>query len=152
LLAERLGRPFVDSDDRLAAAVGMPAGQWLAQVGEVEFRRAEAELLVDLLASRQPAVLATGGGAVTSGTVRSALAAPWLCVVWLRATVPVLAARLRASTIARPPLTGLPLADEITQVALAREPLYAGVASLQVDTTQKTLEATVTELLRFARP
>ena len=39
LLAQGLGHRFLDGDDLLAAAVGMPAGVFLQRAGEREFRR-----------------------------------------------------------------------------------------------------------------
>jgi shikimate kinase len=133
-LAARLGWPLRDSDEVLAAAVGRPAGEWLAAVGEAAFRAREQAIVLDLLSGKGPAVIATGGGAITIGAVRTALAADDLLVVWLRASTAVLTARLLASPIARPALSGLAPAAETAALAAQRAPHYAAAARLAIDT------------------
>ncbi|MCA8948547.1 MAG: shikimate kinase [Planctomycetes bacterium] len=138
LAANELGFGFVDADAELAAAVGRSVGDLLAAVGEPEFRRREAGVVLPLLAAADVAVIATGGGAVTIPAVRTALAAPTLFVVWLQADVDTLAARLAAAARhggpSRPPLTSLPPAAELRALAAARAPLYRQVADDTVDT------------------
>src|SRR5688500_5217610 len=60
LLAARLGVPFVDLDDVVAAAAGAPVREIFAARGEAEFRRLESEALATVL--DRDAVIATGGG------------------------------------------------------------------------------------------
>jgi shikimate kinase len=136
-LAGVLDWPFVDGDERLAAAVGQPAGEWLAAVGEAVFRRREAEILLLLLHGEGPLVLATGGGAVTIPEVREALGGPRVCSVWLDAPVAVLLSRQLGSAVRRPPLTRLPPAAEVDALAAQRASLYGSVARLRIDTSER---------------
>ena len=62
-LAERCGRPFIDTDERIVARAGKPIPRIFAEDGEDAFRRLEAEVIRDLSA-RTGLILATGGGAI----------------------------------------------------------------------------------------
>ena len=100
LVAQRLGVPFVDTDEVISARHGAIADLF-AEHGEEGFRAIEREVVLDELgAAEQGArVVALGGGAVTIDEVRAALRRlPH--VVWLDAPPRVLFARTRTS--ARP--------------------------------------------------
>jgi shikimate kinase/3-dehydroquinate synthase len=62
-VARRLGRPFVDVDRAVESAHG-DIGELFATQGEAAFRELEATFVRDSLATRVPAVVAVGGGAV----------------------------------------------------------------------------------------
>ncbi|NLV54693.1 MAG: shikimate kinase [Acidimicrobiales bacterium] len=129
-LAKRLGRPFVDADDELVRRSGLTVRDWFEREGEDGFRRAEADLLADLLAAPGPSVVATGGGVVTRPANRAALVER-ATVVWLRAGAPYLVSRVEQST-------GRPLIDDdpaavVGRLVEERAPLYAEVADLVVD-------------------
>jgi shikimate kinase len=64
--AERLHRPFVDTDALIEAREGMTVAAIFAQKGEAYFREAERAVLGEV-AGKNGAVIATGGGAVLSG-------------------------------------------------------------------------------------
>jgi shikimate kinase / 3-dehydroquinate synthase len=73
-IARRLGRQFVDLDRELELALGSPIAQLFAQTGgETAFRVKEAKHTIDVLRRGEPAVIALGGGAVQSSSVRDAL-------------------------------------------------------------------------------
>ena len=73
LVAERLGRRSVDCDRLLEGRVQLKLGELFAKAGEVEFRIAESGIVVGALESSPDAVIALGGGAIKSPTVRAAL-------------------------------------------------------------------------------
>lgn len=64
LLAERLGREFLDMDDCIVQAAGKPISEIFAEVGESGFRNLESRVLADEIAQRNSLVIATGGGAI----------------------------------------------------------------------------------------
>lgn len=66
-LAGSLGLPFVDSDEEIVAAAGMPVPDIFAAKGEEGFRRLEQETVLKLLARSERSVLALGGGALHYG-------------------------------------------------------------------------------------
>jgi shikimate kinase len=131
LLAERLGREFIDTDEQVELATGMSVAELFSRLGEEAFRRYELETLSRALSHRVPVVIATGGGVVTTPRARRALERDGL-VVWLRASPEALAARLEGDDSRpligdRDPLTVLRSLDE------QRRPLYEEVADLVVD-------------------
>ena len=74
LLADRIGRPFVDVDTEIAARAGCTIPEIFAERGEAGFRMLEGEVCRDV-AGRGGLVIATGGGALLDAGVREALEA-----------------------------------------------------------------------------
>lgn len=64
ILAERLSRKFVDTDDLITEKIGMEIKDYFKLYGEDEFRKVEEEVIRSL-ATENSLVIATGGGAVT---------------------------------------------------------------------------------------
>jgi shikimate dehydrogenase len=62
-LSQRTGRPFIDTDQRLAELAGMPTAAYLAQKGERAFRDLESQVVREA-ALRDGSIIATGGGAI----------------------------------------------------------------------------------------
>lgn len=81
ILAERLGRTFVDMDARIEAEFGKTIAQVFADDGEELFRQAEARLC-QKLAGENSLVIATGGGALVSEENLQAMeaAGPVVCL------------------------------------------------------------------------
>jgi shikimate kinase/3-dehydroquinate synthase len=69
-VAERLGRPFIDLDHAIEQGEGVAVSELLARG---EFRLLEEGYGARALASRPPAVIALGGGAVASDAILGAL-------------------------------------------------------------------------------
>lgn len=62
-VANNLGLPFVDTDQRIEQAVGCSTSDIFSQYGEQAFRNAETNMLINL--SREPgSIVSTGGGLV----------------------------------------------------------------------------------------
>jgi shikimate kinase/3-dehydroquinate synthase len=70
--AGQLGRSFVDLDRELERETGEPIATLFRQ-SETDFRIREAKKTIEALEQRKPSLLALGGGAVTSESVRKAL-------------------------------------------------------------------------------
>jgi shikimate kinase len=130
-LAGRLDRPFFDADDELAERTGRDVRTWFEEEGEPAFRRAEAELLGDLLESDVPAVIACGGGVVVTQESRDRLQRPDAVVVWLRADPAFLASRVKRK--AHRPLLDDDVAGTLTRLHAERSGWYEEVADLIVD-------------------
>lgn len=134
-LAKILAVPFVDSDELVETAEGRAIAEIFADSGEAAFRSAEASAIADALVTF-PGILSVGGGAVTHDQTRAAIAASGVEVVLLRATLQTLADRV-GDARTRPLLTGDTHA-RLTQLGKEREPLYAELATLTVDTDGRT--------------
>ncbi len=80
-LAERLGRPFRDTDDEQEKWMQLPVAEIWERHGEESFRGGEANSLDALLGERDPLVIALGGGAVETPRVRERLEDA--SVIWL---------------------------------------------------------------------
>ena len=63
LLAERLGRRFVDTDELITEGIGMSIPEYFERYGEAAFREVECEVIREISAESS-LVIATGGGAV----------------------------------------------------------------------------------------
>ena len=149
MLARVLGRRFVDCDERVAAAAGRSIPEVFAAEGEAGFRRRESEALAEVLASAEPLVVATGGGAVTVAANRELLGGAVVC--WLRARPEVLAARLGDGS-GRPLLAGPeePTA-QLRRLAAERDPWYGEVADVVLDADELSAPQAVAELVRRLR-
>ena len=140
LLAQRWGEPFADVDAVIAERVGKSVAEIFADDGEAEFRRVEETVTTELLAV--PGVLALGGGAVLSARVRSALRGHR--VVWLQVSAAHAARRVGLNE-ARPLLLGN-VRGRLIKLLNERTPLYAEVATEQVDTDELPADAVVERL------
>ncbi|MGH2418269.1 MAG: bifunctional shikimate kinase/3-dehydroquinate synthase [Candidatus Limnocylindria bacterium] len=121
MVAERLGRPFFDTDELAARRVGMPVAAYIKRHGASAYRAVEAEAVAEACAS-VGAVIATGGGAVLDPLNRWTL---WHhgTVAWLDAPADVLLGRLHADGVPRPTL--MPYTSASVETALAaRSPMY----------------------------
>jgi shikimate kinase len=137
-LAQQLRWDWVDADTLLETQEGRSIRQIFAEEGEAFFRDKEAALL-EQLCQGQRQVVATGGGVVLRPENRQRLRAAGY-VVWLVADAGTLWERLcrDASTFARRPDLTVGGREEIEQLLRLREPLYAAVAHLTVNTVGRT--------------
>jgi shikimate kinase len=142
LLARRLGRCFVETDDMIVASDGRPIPEIFRQSGEETFRQLEGEALA-ALRLKTGEVIATGGGLPCREGRMEALRELGT-VVWLRGELAELLARARRAG-ARPMLDGRTSA-EIEALYRAREPFYAR-AHLTVDTLGLGIDQVVGRLL-----
>ncbi len=147
-LAARLGRRFIDSDHEIVVRAGKPIAQIIAEDGEAAVRRLEREVIAALAAAPEPAVIATGGGALVDDANYAALSGVGT-VVCLSARPDVIARRVSASSVARPKLAegNLPLEQRIVQLMEQRQAAYAR-AAITIDTSNFTVNAAAERVLR----
>jgi shikimate kinase len=145
LLAKRLGKSFLDSDQEIERATGVKIPVIFEIEGEPGFRVRESRMLEDLVRGGN-IVLATGGGAVLSPQNRKLLAGNGI-VIYLRAAVPDLWNRTRHDKN-RPLLkTAEPLL-KLEQLYAERDPLYREIADIIVDTGKQSLGSLAHQLER----
>ena len=126
LLAERTGRPFVDSDFRIEALTGRTVREILSSDGVEEMRRLEAEALFDALADEEPSVIAAAGGIVLAADNRRRLRSSGADVVWLTADPAILAPR--TATREHRPWLATDALGTLQEMHAEREHLYREVA------------------------
>jgi shikimate kinase len=130
LLARRLGRCFVETDDMITAREGLSIPEIFARKGEAHFRAVEEEAL-SRLADKRGDVIATGGGLPCRDGRPAALRALGT-VVWLTGDFDALYRRALAAG-ERPMLAGKSR-DEVEALYRSREAFYRE-ADVAVDTT-----------------
>ncbi len=143
LLARRLGRNFVDSDQRIEERTGVKIPVIFDIEGEQGFRRRESQVLEEL--SKQPdLVVATGGGVVLSEANRTCLTRSGL-VVYLCLPPQMLWERTRQDKN-RPLLQVADPRARIDELHAERDPLYRAVADIAVDGGRMSPNALVRQL------
>lgn len=120
-LANRLGRPFFDSDDEIEKAAGLSVSDIFAMHGEAEFRRGEHKVLARLL-DGEPHVLATGGGAYLNPLTRD-LMREKAVTVWLNADLETLWKRVSKRNH-RPLLKAANPKAVLSSLLVDRKPIY----------------------------
>jgi 3-dehydroquinate synthetase len=132
LVAERLGRPFIDTDALLEQRHGTAVPDYLREHGEPAFREAEAAAVADAC-SKRGAIIGAGGGAVLDPLNRWAL---WHhgVVGWLDLAPEALAARLERDAVARPTFQPYD-ADRLASVRAERSAVYRA-ADLRLDASR----------------
>jgi len=121
LVAERLGRPFVDTDVLVERRIGMPVPAYLERHGEAAFRSAETDAVSEACAV-PGAVIGAGGGAVLDPLNRWVL---WHhgSVAWLDAPPSALVGRLVADEVDRPTFRPYDV-DRLAAILDDRAPAY----------------------------
>jgi shikimate kinase len=130
LLADRLGWPYLDSDDEIERRTGRTVPEIWKADGEPAFRAEESKVLAEACTSDGPAVVSVAGGAVLDPDNRALISKSGL-VVWLRADVATLAKRVGAGE-GRPLLSTGP-AQALARLSEERAPIYAQLADLVFD-------------------
>ena len=150
LLADALGRPFVDLDERIETDAGRSIAAIFADEGEAGFRDRETAALQAAVGAYS--IIATGGGVVLREGNRRLLKSTGF-VVWLQALAEILWERIRADTLTaarRPNLTSGGL-GEIVELLAVRERFYREVADAVVDAGGASPEAVADAILTLIR-
>ena len=143
LLAEQLGRPFVDTDVLVEEQAGQSINDIFAQQGVAAFRRMESAIVREL-AGRTGLVIATGGGALVDPQNRARMMDSGTVVCLSARPEEILA---RVSDDDRRPLLQVPDPHEAVEQLLAqREAAYRAIP-WQIDTTGSSPQA-VAERIR----
>lgn len=147
LLAQALGRGFLDTDRAVEEMVGASIPEIFAREGEEAFRQYETRAL-QLALARSPRVIATGGGLVVRPENRTLLQKK-STTVWLRVPMDTLLDRLTKEGD-RPLLRDDPGFKRTRALYAARESLYKQ-ASIRIDASvspTRVVRAIMTELQR----
>jgi shikimate kinase len=135
LLADRLGRAFIDTDALIEQAEGATVREIFAARGEQAFREAESRIVRRVAAVDEQVIAAGGGAVLQKENVELLRARGWL--VWLRTEAQELHRRIQAdpdSESLRPPLTALGALAEVRAQLARRTPIYQAAADFAVVT------------------
>ncbi len=142
MAADRLGVEFRDFDDDLERVHGVPAGQLVVRLGREKFQESERELLATLLPEYK-GVLALGGGTPTAPGVPELLAP--FHVVFLDVDLEHLLRREGLVPL-HPWLLPNPRAH-LRELLTTRRPIYASVAAATIQTSERTPEDVLADVL-----
>jgi XRE family aerobic/anaerobic benzoate catabolism transcriptional regulator len=144
LLAERLGVPFVELDQRIEQTAGLRLGELFELHGEAHYRRLERDELRAVL-DGSPIVLATGGSIVSDSATYSLLRER-ARTVWLRARAEDHWDRVVSQGDRRPMGENPHAFHQLRDLLGAREPLYARAHHV-VQTTGRSVEQVVDDVV-----
>ena len=147
LLASRLSLSFVDLDEVIISQEDKTIPDIFDGVGEVGFRKLESECLAETLKESESQVIATGGGAVLSEANREVMKQSGT-VVWLDTDVEVLAKRISGDSN-RPLLHDVNPLEKMKALTKERNPLYAEIADLHIDTGNLSAKEAVDKIAAF---
>ena len=145
LLAERTGWPYVDNDDLVKRASGATPRQLLAEQGEGPMRAAESVALRLGLETPAPSIVGVAAGTILDSGNRDRLRDGGI-VVWLRVDPDSLAERAEGAE--HRPWIDAGGQSWMREAAEVRDPLYASVADVTVDTTESSADDSASEVLR----
>jgi shikimate kinase len=144
LLSQRTGWPYHDNDELLARLYRATPREILAGRGESVLRESESRALALGLDAQPPCIIGAAGGTILDQTNRRRLQAAGI-VAWLRASAAELEAR--AMSGAHRPWIDTGGGTWIASAVKSRDPLYASVADITLDTDGRSPRDTVRELL-----
>ena len=146
-LAEQLSLSFVDTDDLIEKRAGKSIACIFKDDGEPAFRKLEADVVADTCKS-EGVIVSLGGGVVMNPknveNVRQSC-----FVVLLTADVETILKRMEgdpATAANRPALTDMDKRREVEHLLSARKDAYHAAADIQIDTSDQTIEAVVSEI------
>lgn len=147
-LADRLGMSFLDADELLEKKHRMNIKDIFEKKGETVFRLWESDLIAEV-SKLDGRVIATGGGAVLRyKNIRNLKRGS--IVVLLKIDPDAAFERIKRdakSRSRRPPLTNKDPFTEVREQHRLREPIYQSAADIIVDTTEKSVDRCVAQVL-----
>ena len=133
-LGKLLGVPFLDSDAEIEKHAGVDIPYIFEREGEGGFRQRERDAIAELC-RRENIVLATGGGAVLAPETRRLLHETGV-VIFLQTSLAQQMQRVGKGR-GRPLLKGTDLAQRLTELREARDPLYREIADYTISTDNR---------------
>jgi shikimate kinase len=152
MLAQRLGKEFVDADAYLEQREGKTIKDIFAEGGEKLFREIETEIIAELCLSDNR-VVATGGGAILREENVKTLKKCGI-IILLEADTDTIYRRIHRDTTSeqrRPSLTNRSEYEEIEYLLEYRRPLYDKTADFVISTTGMSASDAANKIITFLR-
>ncbi|HRE19558.1 MAG TPA: helix-turn-helix transcriptional regulator [Rhabdaerophilum sp.] len=149
MAGKALGIPFVELNREIEEQAGMPVNEVLALYGQEGYRKLEAQAIGRVVATHESMILAVAGGIVAEPDTYKMLLSRFH-TVWVKASPREHMMRVLAQGDTRP-MSGNPEAmEQLKSILVSREPLYER-ALAQLDTSGKSIETSLAELLELIR-
>ncbi|MEG1503597.1 MAG: shikimate kinase [Enterococcus sp.] len=143
-LAASTRAEVIDMDDVLVKRIGQPINDYFEEHGEAAFREHETALLKEALTN--DSIIATGGGVILQPENQKVLADK--LVVYLKADVNTLVHRIREDKVNVRPLAIKNDDGDLKRLFFSREKLYEKLAKITVDTSEKSPNEIVEEIMQ----
>lgn len=148
LLAKRLEIPFVHLGSEIESLAGMSTSEIFSLSGQAGYRRLEEKALMQSLRKHDRCVLETGGSIVMDAKLLNTLLTTCF-VVWLYTQPEEYMRRLIAEGDVRPMQSQTDAMADLRRILAEREDFYSK-AHASIDTSGKTVEECVSELIRLS--
>lgn len=148
LLAKRLEIPFVHLGSEIESLAGMSTSEIFSLSGQAGYRRLEEKALMQSLRKHDRCVLETGGSIVMDAKLLNTLLTTCF-VVWLYTQPEEYMRRLIAEGDVRPMQSQNDAMADLRRILAEREDFYSK-AHTSIDTSGKTVEECVSELIRLS--
>lgn len=146
-LAERLSYDYIDLDQQIEQVAGESIASIFSTKGESHFRKLEAEALSNAL-PKQRVVIAAGGGLVENEQAKRILQGKEVVRVYLSASLREIEARIGTSTSSSLNTSReRPLFGRRKELFEQRLPLYEKMANYKVETSSRSVNQVVQEIL-----
>lgn len=145
LLAEKLGREFVELDALIEQKTGKTIPQIFQQDGEIAFRELEIDVTRDV-AEKKNLVIAGGGGVVLNQINIDRLRKHGL-IVYLTASPEAILKRTSSDKDERPMLAAEDKPAEVGRLLKFRQPFYERAADITVDTSELGVAGVVEQIV-----
>jgi len=142
VLSSRLNAAFIDTDELIETRTGRSIPDIFHYEGEERFRSIEREVMASL--PPKDVIISTGGGVVCDPKNMEHLRRG-SSVVLLIADIDTIEKRLLKKP--RPPLTGLPLHEEIAEMMDRRRQNYYAASDFCIDTTETSPEVAAEKII-----
>jgi XRE family aerobic/anaerobic benzoate catabolism transcriptional regulator len=146
---EALNIPFVELNREIEEQSGMPVNEVLALYGQEGYRKLEAQAVTRVVQTHDTMILAVAGGIVAAPDTYTTLLNRFH-TIWVKASPNEHMERVQAQGDTRP-MAGNPEAmKELKAILTSREALYEK-AEVSLDTTGKSFDQSLQELLTLIR-
>lgn len=152
-LADRLGRPFIDTDAVIVERAGKSISEIFEQDGEAKFREMEHDVIAEISKNETAQVISLGGGALNNAdNIKAIRNSGTLIRLWAKPEI--LSERISRKNT-RPLLANLNDEERLAKIKVMlkeREPSYA-LADFSIESTNEPNDSHVVErilhILRF---
>jgi len=149
-LGKKLGMEVANLDEEIVRQAGCTIPEIVAKHGWPQFRDIETEI-TKRFSERDNIIIDAGGGVILRAENVQNLRRNGI-LFWLRASVPVIVARIEGETN-RPALTaGRSFTEEVEEVLRDRTPLYEAAAHHRIDTDLVSPDQVVAEIILRYQP
>ncbi len=148
LLASRLGKDFIDSDNYIESSTGKTIRHIFEEAGEEGFRKVEADAIAELSKMDNKVIAAGGGAVLRKDNVKNLKDKGFM--ILLEATPEIIHHRItldEKTTQQRPSLTNKKPIDEIKHLMAQREQSYKSAADYTINTSRVSCKDIVNEII-----